>query len=126
MRNMLKKSKIMKIFNFVIYISFLIILSNIVYADYNSSILGNEWFNNEVLVENTIAGVLLYIFIVMILIGLIIFSEYSQIPAIMFLSGLLAFFMGFLFYVVISAIIGFLFIIMSILYVIRSIVALKE
>lgn len=89
---------------------------------YNLTLLANEWFNTDILATNTTAGVLFYFFIFIVYVGMIALSEHIKMPAFMFLSGLLGLFIGFLFYVIISAIIGFIFIIIALLYMIRSII----
>jgi hypothetical protein len=119
MKNMLKK--LMRI-QFSLGVALAIISPFVRAAPYNLTILANEWFNNEILVTNTTAGVLFYFFIFIVYVGMIVLSEHIKMPALMFLSGLLGFFIGLLFYVIISAVIGVIFIVIALIYMIRSIV----
>ena len=115
MKNILKKSML------IILLSFLAM--QIVAADegYNLSNIANNWFNTEILDTDTTAGVFFYFFIFFIYIGMIVLGEVTKVPAIMFLSGLLGFFIGILFYVIISAIIGIIFIVIAMIYMIRGV-----
>jgi hypothetical protein len=123
MKNTRKKSALMRIFRFVgIWVALAVSSVSARAAPYNLTLLANDWFNTDILVTNTTAGVLFYFFIFVIYVGMIILSEHVKMPAFMFLSGLLGFFIGLLFYVIISAIIGFIFIIVALIYMIRSIV----
>lgn len=87
---------------------------------YNRTYIGN-FFNTDALDENTTSGVFMYFFIIFIFIGMIVFSEWSKIPIIMVISGVLGFFISLLLYSVISAIIGVIFAVISVMYIIRSI-----
>ncbi len=93
---------------------------------YNLSLLTGEWFNTEILNTQTTAGVLFYFFIFIVYVGMIVLSEHTKMPAFMFLSGLLGFFIGLLFYVIISAVIGVIFIVIAVIYMIRSIAFANE
>lgn len=123
MRSIMKdtKKKLRRMLGF----SFLALLPS-VHAAYNTSLLANEWFNTDILVTNTTAGVFFYFFIFIVYVGMIVLSEHVKMPAIMFLSGMLGFFIGFLFYVIISAVIGVIFIVIAMIYMIRSIIFLRQ
>ncbi len=93
---------------------------------YNLSILANQWFNTDILVTNTTAGVLLYFFIFILFVGMIVLAEHTKMPVLIFLTGVLGMFIGMLFYVIISAMVGFMFVIISIIYMIRAGMVMKE
>lgn len=94
---------------------------------YNASLIDFAgWFNTDKLDTDTTAGVFLYFFVFFILVALVVFGEYSKIPAVMFLTSFAGFFMGILFYTTISAMIGVVFTFLSVFYMIRSIMFLKK
>lgn len=122
MKNTRKKSKIIQSLKFVCGGLALTLSIPIARANpYNLSLIANNWFNTEILATNTTAGVLFYFFIFIVYVAMIVLSEHVKMPALMFLSGLLGFFIGILFYVIISAVVGFIFIIIALVYMIRSV-----
>lgn len=88
---------------------------------YSSEYFNNtRFFNIDALKTDTVSGVLLWFFILLILIGAVVFSEYLKIPAVMCLVGVLGMLYGFLLYGIISSIIGIFFIIIFFGYLIRG------
>lgn len=79
-----------------------------------------NWFNLDILDASTVAGVLMYLFLFIIIIACAVFGEYTRIPIIMILGGILGFFYGILLFVSVSAIIGVVFVALSIIYIIRA------
>lgn len=122
MKNIKKKLMRMHLFKIINIVTALALFSiKVRAAPYNLTLLANEWFNTDILVTNTTAGVLFYFFIFTIYVGMIVLSEHVKMPALMFLSGLLGFFIGLLYYVIISAVIGIIFIVIAVIYMMRSI-----
>ncbi len=94
---------------------------------YNNTIIDKtNWFNTDILDVNTVAGVFLYIFLLLIIIGFIILSERLQIPALAIISGLAIFFYGILIYTKITAILGLFVTIIGCMYLIRSVLMYKS
>lgn len=88
---------------------------------YDIGLLAGDWFNISILNTSTTAGVLLFFFLFIIFVSLVVFTEYIKIPAFALLTGIYGVFLGFLLYAVISAILGFIIIILSIFYIISLI-----
>jgi hypothetical protein len=85
------------------------------------SVSGNKWVNYELLDLETTSGVMLFILIVAVLFGLIIWSEMLQLGVAAMLTGVYGFFVSFVCFVSISAIMGGILVILSVLYIIRSV-----
>lgn len=113
---------------------------NCVYKDYTISLESSQytsgyggsdligftnWFDFDIFVPNTTAGVLMFFFSLAIIIALVVLSEYTTIPIIAFLTGLLGFFIGILYFVSVSAIIGLIFTILSTFYMMRAVFLAK-
>lgn len=78
------------------------------------------WFNFNSLNTSSTAGILLFFFIFIILVGALIYSEYTKIPIIFVLTGIIWFFFSLLIYSIISAVVGILLAILSFFIIIRG------
>lgn len=96
-------------------------------VSYNASKLigGTKWFNHEALDYTTVAGSIMFIFSFLIVIAVIGLGELTRIPIIQVFGGMLAFFYGFLLFSEISAIFGAMFIVLSVIYIIKGAFAAK-
>ncbi len=89
---------------------------------YNNNIINaTKWFNTDALDTSTTAGVLLYLFIFIILVGFIVYAEFTRIPALFVLAGIVWFFFALLIYTLISAIIGIIILVFALFFIIRGI-----
>lgn len=89
---------------------------------YNIGLISNtNWFNTDALDTGTTAGVMIFFFIFCMIIALFVAGEVSQIPILMLLAAIGGFFFGILVFVQISAIIGLIACILSIMYGIRGV-----
>lgn len=79
-----------------------------------------EWFNFDVLDTSTVAGVLLYFFLFIILVSFYIVSEVSRIPAIVIFTGFLTIIFGYLIYATLSAFFGFAIFLLGMMYIFRG------
>lgn len=89
---------------------------------YNMQIIGSTgWFNTDILDLNTTSGVLILFFIFIVLVALVIFSEWIRIPVLMIITGLFGIIVGFLLYGIVSAIMGGIIAVLSGLYIFRGV-----
>lgn len=95
------------------------IVPNVVYS---LAHLTGDWFNIDGLETGSTGGMLYYFFLFFLIVGIVVFAESIKIPMIMVIAGICAFFFGLLLYVSISGVIGLLFIVLSVLYIIFSII----
>jgi len=79
-----------------------------------------NWFNMDALDFTSTSGVLMFFFVFIILVGLIVYSEHTQIPALFVLTGIIWFFFSFLIFSVISALIGIILFAVSIFITFRG------
>lgn len=79
-----------------------------------------NWFNLDAITTTTTAGVLMYFFIFIILVGMLIYSEFTKIPALFVLTAIIWFFFAILIFALISAVIGILLIVLSLFIGIRG------
>lgn len=79
------------------------------------------FFNVNELDTDTTSGVLLWFFVFFLLVGLIVFSEYTRIPAFACLTGLAGMFFAALIYGSISAIFGIFMMVIFFGYIIRGV-----
>jgi hypothetical protein len=84
-------------------------------SPYNINLMP-DWFNNDALDFNTTAGMLVYFFLLAIIVVFGILSFATRIPFVFIFTGIAGFFYGWLLFITLSAIIGALFMILSILF----------
>lgn len=102
-------------------IIFLFLIPFVYADDYNiSTIEGSHWFNEAIFNTTTTSGVLAYFFVIILLFCFVAISEYLKIPAFCVITGLCGFYVGILLYATVSAIIGIIFIVLSVMYFIRG------
>ena len=101
------------------------VINSSVAKTYDKNLISfNDWFNYDDINTNTTQGVLLFMFLLIIVIALIVFSEYSQIPALMILTGLVVFFFSILLFTTVSVVFGIVGIVLFLFYSIRGVLLL--
>jgi hypothetical protein len=93
---------------------------------YNEGILSStNWFNFDAINTGTTAGVMIIIFLFMVFVFLVWMAESMQIPFFALFAGLYGFFIGYLMFTIISAIMGTVLVVIAIGYIVRSFVMAK-
>lgn len=92
------------------------------YADpYNTSLINStKWFSSRVNLDSN-TGIFAYLLLIIIVVGLIVLCEVLRIPAFMIIIGFMMFFVAFLIFTSISAIIGAVVFLVGIMYIIRGV-----
>lgn len=88
--------------------------------NYTIDYLSDNLFNDNAFNVDTTSGSILYMFVFLIIVALVIVSEITRVPIIGVLTGILGAFLGLLFVATLSSIVGFIFIIISVAYMIRA------
>lgn len=88
---------------------------------YNNTFIDQtNMFHTEDLVTSRSSGISLYFFIFILIVALLLYSEYVRIPALFLVTGVGLFFYAILIYSKISAIIGIVIMLFSFMIMIRG------
>jgi hypothetical protein len=91
-------------------------------SPYNIDLMGANWFNKDVINLTTTTGVFIYIFMLLIIIVFMAISFMTRVPFFYLFTGLMGFFFGWLLAVTLSVILGILFMVGSIAFMLMAFV----
>ena len=94
---------------------------------YSNALLSHtNWFNQEATDTSTLAGVVMIFFLFFVWICMVAITEYSRIPVIGLITAIYGFFLSWLFFTIISAILGVVLAVLNLIYLMRSVMLVQR